>query len=76
LVIPKGKSAIVEVNPSQWSRSIPIGDRTSDQHDAYSVSHWQRQNNLDGKLPTYLNPPLSGAERTLAQIERWILGIM
>lgn len=74
--IPQGKSAIVEVYPSLWSRSIPIGNRTPDQHDAFSVAYWLRQTDMDGKLPTYLNPPLTGAERTLAQVEGWILGIM
>lgn len=74
--IPNGKSAIVEVYPSLWSRSIPQSDRTPDQHDAYSVACWLRQTDLDGRLANYLNPPLNGAERTLAQVEGWILGIM
>lgn len=74
--ILNGKSAIVEVYPSLWSRGIPTENRTSDQHDAYSVAYWLRQIDHDSKLPIYLNPPLTGAERTLAQVEGWILGIM
>lgn len=74
--IPNGKSTIVEVYPSLWSRSIPQGDRTPDQHDAYSVACWLRHTDLGGKLPTYLSPPLNSAERTVAQVDGWILGIM
>ena len=74
--IPSGKSAIIEVYPSLWSKSIPSENRTPDQHDAYSVSTWLRQADLDDKLPTFLNPPLTGAEKTVARVEGWILGIM
>jgi hypothetical protein len=74
--IPSGKSTIAEAYPSLWSKSIPKDNRTPDQHDAYSVAYWLRQSDLEGKLPTYLNPPLTGAEKTLAQIEGCILGIM
>lgn len=71
-----GKSVILEVYPSLWSCSIPVGDRTPDQHDAYSVAYWLRQHDLDGQLPTYLNPPLTVAQQKTAQVEGWILGIM
>jgi hypothetical protein len=74
--IPCGKSAIVEVYPSLWSRSIPSENRTSDQHDAYSVATWLKQADLDGKILTYFNPHLTPAERTVAQVEGWILGVM
>jgi hypothetical protein len=33
--IPSGKSALVEVYPSLWSKSTPREGRTPDQHDAY-----------------------------------------
>jgi hypothetical protein len=36
--IPIGKSAIVEVYPSLWNRGFPREERTSDQHDAYTVA--------------------------------------
>lgn len=74
--IPCGKTAIVEVYPSLWSRGIPSDNRTPDQHDAYSVATWLRQTDLDGKLSSYMHPPLTGAELTLAQVEGWILGVM
>jgi hypothetical protein len=73
--IPVGKSAIVEVYPSLWSASFAPEGRTADQHDAYSVTAWMRRADIDGSLPGFLNPSLSPAERKVAQIEGWILGI-
>jgi hypothetical protein len=74
--IPSGKSVILEVHPSLWSKSIPSENRTPDQHDAYSVAAWLRQADLDGKIATYFNPHLTSAESTVARVEGWILGIM
>jgi len=74
--LPHGKSAIVEVFPSLWRKSFPAENRTADQHDAYSAANWLRQADLNNDLPSYLNPTLTGAERTLAQVEGWILGVM
>jgi hypothetical protein len=73
--IPSGRSAIVEVYPSLWSRGFAREDRTADQHDAYSVAAWMRLADLDGSLVSFFDPHLSPAERTVAQIEGWILGI-
>jgi hypothetical protein len=74
--ISQDKSAIVEVYPSLWSRSISNEGRTPDQHDAYSVTAWFRQTDLDGRIPLYLNPILTPAERSTATVEGWILGVM
>lgn len=74
--IPCGKSAIVEVYPSLWSKGFAREDRTQDQHDAFSVAAWLRHADLDGKIATYFNPHLKPAERTVAQVEGWIFGIM
>ncbi|NMC74205.1 MAG: hypothetical protein GYA56_07590 [Geobacteraceae bacterium] len=74
--IPPGQSAIVEVYPSLWRHAFPREDRTRDQHDAYSVAAWLRQADLDGKLAQFLSPHITPAERTLAQVEGWILGVM
>jgi hypothetical protein len=73
--IPAGKSVIAEVYPSLWSRSFACEGRTSDQHDAYSVAAWMRRADADGSLASFFDPHLSPPERTLAQIEGWILGI-
>ena len=74
--IPPDRSAIVEVYPSLWSRSFSREDRNQDQHDAYSVATWLRQTDIDGSLSRFLLPSLAPAERTLAQVEGWILGVM
>lgn len=74
-VVPAGRSAVVEVYPSLWSRSFAREDRTGDQHDAFSVAAWLRQADADGSLAGFLDPPLSSGDRAIAQIEGWILGI-
>ena len=73
--IPAGRSVIVEVYPSLWSRGFASEDRTADQHDAYSVAAWMRHADLDGSLPEFFNPNLPLSERETARIEGWILGI-
>ena len=73
---PPGRSVIVEVYPALWNKSFPRNDRNQDQQDAYAVARWLRQADLDGRISTFLAPPLNPAERTLAQVEGWILGVM
>jgi hypothetical protein len=74
--IPLSRSAVVEVYPSLWSRSFAREGRTSDQHDSYVVAAWLRQADLDGSLSKFLNPLLLPAERSVVQVEGWILGVM
>lgn len=74
--IPTGRSAVVEVYPSLWNRIFPREDRSADQHDAYAVSAWLRQTDLDGSFAKFLNPSLLPGERAVAQVEGWILGVM
>ncbi len=76
-VIPSrsGRSAIVEVYPALWSRAFPRGDRTPDQHDAWTVATWLRNADLDGTLRAYFAPPLTREERETADIEGWVLGV-
>jgi len=50
-------------------------ERTADQHDAYAVAAWMRHADRDGSLRDFLNPPLTPAERTVAQIDGWIPGV-
>lgn len=73
--IPEGRSAVVEVYPSLWSRTIPREGRTPDQHDAYVVAGWLRSADLNGSLAQYLHPSIGPEEREVARIEGWILGI-
>jgi hypothetical protein len=74
--IPAGKSTVVEVYPSLWSKSLPREGRTPDQHDAYVAAAWLRQVDMDGSLEKFLNPQMLPGEYGVAQIEGWILGVM
>jgi hypothetical protein len=73
--IPAGRSAIAEVYPALWSRGFANEGRTGDQHDAFSIAAWLSRADRDGNLAALLNPDLSPPERTLAQVEGWILGV-
>ena|SRR5437764_7701083 len=73
--IPAKRSVVAEVYPRLWSRSFEREGRTDDQHDAYSVAEWLRRADIDGSLTRFFEPPLTPAERSLAEIEGWILGI-
>ncbi len=73
--IPQGKSAIAEVYPALWSRNFAREDRTSDQHDAYSIAAWLSRADRDGSLAWFLAPNLTSPERSMARVEGWILGV-
>jgi hypothetical protein len=71
-----GRSAIAEVHPRLWSRGFAPDNHTGDQHDAYSIAAWLRRTDHDGSLiAAYLKPVLTPSERTVAQVEGWILGV-
>ena len=73
--VPAGQSAIAEVYPRMWSRSFDSEGRTADQHDAYSVARWLSRADHDGTLAGFLNPVLTPPERTVAEVEGWILSV-
>ena len=73
--VPAGRSLIAETYPSLWSRGYERGDRTRDQHDAWTVATWLRVTDSDGSLARLLRlPDLSPDERRIAGFEGWILG--
>lgn len=74
--IPAGKSALVEVYPSLWSKSFPREGRTPDQQDAYVAAAWLRQVDYYGSLEKFLKPSMLPGEYQVAQVEGWILGVM
>jgi hypothetical protein len=74
--IQAGRSVLVEVYPSLWSRSFAREGRNADQHDAYSVAEWMRQSDLNGNLARFFKPSLEPEEEKVASIEGWILGVM
>jgi hypothetical protein len=73
--IPPGKSAILEVYPALWRHAYPAAGRTPDQHDAFTIATGLAEADRSGRLPAWLEPELSSAERALATVEGWILGV-
>ena len=73
--ISPGRSAIAEVYPSLWSRDFGREDRDSDRHDAFSIAAWLSRADHGGDLVDLLKPDLTPSERTVAQVEGWILGV-
>ncbi len=69
------RSVIAEVYPALWSHGFARQDRTGDQHDAFSIAAWLSRADHDGSLAAVLKPGLSPLERTIAQVEGWILGV-
>ena len=74
--VPEGRSCMVEVYPLLWSKGIPTEDRTGDQYDAFSIAEWMRGKGRSGRLRGFFTPSLTPQERTVAQVEGWILGLM
>jgi hypothetical protein len=73
--IGPGGSIIAEVYPSLWRRGFAPEGRTPDQHDAFCIAAWLARADLDGSLAGFLNPDLLPAERAVAEVEGWILGV-
>ena len=73
--IPVEHSAIVEVYPALWSRTFANEGRTGDQHDAFSTAGWLSLADQNGSIAALLEPALTPRERTVAQVEGWILGV-
>jgi len=74
-VVPNGKSAIVEAYPALWNRGFPSEDHTTDQHDAYAIAAYVSQADRENRLQSLFEPTLTPAERTVAVLEGWILGV-
>ncbi len=73
--IPEGRSVVSEVYPALWSRGYAREERAGDQHDAYCIAAWLSRQDREGDLDAFLNPSLTTAEKTAAQVEGWILGV-
>ena len=71
-----GQSVIAEVYPSIFRKRYPKERRTADEQDAYAVARWLAEMSGRGELGRYWSPPLSEAERGIADREGWILGVV
>ena len=69
------KAMLVEVYPSIFRNRYPREGRTPDQQDAYATARWMREMQNRGALEGYFAPPLSLAERAVADLEGWIFGV-
>ena len=72
---PASCSLIAEVYPSLWRDRLPRADRSPDQHDALVVADWLWEANCQNELADYLHPALAPDERSIAEVEGWILGV-
>jgi hypothetical protein len=70
-----GRSVLAEAYPALWSRGFPREKRNGHQHDAYSIAAWLQRADRDGSLTAALTPDLTQADRGVAAIEGWILGV-
>ena len=70
-----GCSVIAEVYPSLWREAYALSELTGDQQDAYAVASWLRDADADGRLALAVAPELTDAERAVAGVEGWILGL-
>jgi hypothetical protein len=73
--VAAGKSVIAEAYPALYKRRYAKNGRTPDEQDAWSVAAWLREADRRDSLATYFSPPLTPAERRLAELEGWILGV-
>jgi hypothetical protein len=74
--IPSGRSVMAEAYPSLWRHRYLMQGRTQDQHDAYCIAAWLRDSDLDGSLAGFLDPALAPADKRVAKLEGWILGVL
>lgn len=74
--IPVGRHVVVEVYPALWKHSFAPADRTTDQHDAYTVATWLREADQSGRvLSNAFSPALTASEQAIGTAEGWILGV-
>lgn len=70
-----GRSMIAEVYPALWKHAFPPGDRDPHQHDAYCAAAWIARADREGQLMAAFTPSLTPPQKTVAEVEGWILGV-
>lgn len=71
----RGKAVIAEVYPSIFRNRYPREGRSGDEQDAYATARWMADMAARGELAAYFDPPLAPAERAVAAVEGWMLGV-
>lgn len=72
---PPDKAVVAEVYPSIFRNRYPREGRSADEQDAYATARWMADMASRGALATCFDPPLAPAERAIASLEGWILGV-
>ena len=74
-VPPDDKAVIVEVYPSIFRNRYLRDGRSGDEQDAFATARWMADMGARGVLAGYFEPPLTPAERAVAELEGWIFGV-
>lgn len=72
---PSNSCVVAEVWPSIFRHRYSRDTRSIDQQDAYSICRWLKEMDSMGELERFFTPPLNQAEREVANLEGWILGV-
>jgi hypothetical protein len=73
--VPARRSMLAEVDPALWRRAFGPGQGSHAQQGAFAIAAALARADSDGFLAGWLKPPLPAAERAVAEIEGWILGV-
>ncbi len=73
--IPSGANVIAEVWPSLFRSRYDRQARNVHQQDAFAVCCWLEAMDSMKQLDRFFDPPLTAAERRVAELEGWILGV-
>jgi hypothetical protein len=60
----------------EWYPAIQNQGQKSDEEDALACVKWAKIKDDQGKLLSFLIPPLLDSERTQAMLEGWVLGVL
>lgn len=75
--VPNEMCVIAEAYPSIFKKRYhPSVGQTSHQQDACAIARWLKEMDERAFLERYFDPPLTGEEQRVADLEGWILGIM
>ena len=73
--VPAGRPVLAEVDPTLWRPAFGPGRGSLAQQDAFAIAAALDRADRDGGLAGWLRPPLTPAERAIAEVEGWILGV-
>lgn len=73
--VPKGKHVIAEVYPSLWRKGEAPRGITPDEFDALTIARTLSGSDSTGELESMFQPDLAEPEKSLAEVEGWILGV-